>query len=160
MDFDDQLEQAIQRGQQRNVKRQQDLKKESLGAEELKRRHDSFRLHLSDYIETSLHRLAERFPGFEYEIVYGSKGWGGSIHRQDLTRGPDGKAGSFFSRLELSVRPLNSYNVVNIVGKGTIADKELFSWNYFKDIEDATFEEFEQKLGSWMIAFAEQFAAR
>ena len=58
------------------------------------------------------------------------------------------------------MRPLNSYNVVNIVGKGTIADKELFSWNYFKDIEDATFEEFEQKLGSWMIAFAEQFAAR
>lgn len=160
MDFDDQLDKAIQRGQQRSVKRLQDQKKKSLDAEDIKRRHDGFRLHLSEYIETSLKRLADRFPGFEYEIVYGSKGWGGSIHRHDLTRGPDGKAGSFFSRLELSVRSLNSFNVVNIVGKGTIADKELFSWNHFKDIEDATFEEFEDKLNNWMIQYVEQFAAR
>ena len=160
MDFEDQLEKAIARGQQRNTKRQQDSKQKSLNAEEIKRRHNDFRLHLSDHIEKSLKRLAERFPGFEYEIIYGTKGWGGAIHRQDLTRGPDGRAGSFFSRLEMVVRPLNDYNVVNIAGKGTIADKELFSWNQFEDIDEATFEAFETKLNNWMIQFAEQFAAR
>ena len=50
--------------------------------------------------------------------------------------------------------------MVNIAGKGTIADKELFSWNHFEDIDDATFESFEKKLQNWMIQFAEQFAAR
>ncbi len=160
MDFEDQLEKAIQRGQQRNVKREQDRRRETLDADEIKRRHNEFRLHLSDYIEKSLKRLAERFPGFEYEIIYGGKGWGGAIHRQDLTRGPDGRAGSFFSRLELTVRPINTYNVVNIAGKGTIADKELFSWNHFEDIDESVFEAFEQKLNNWMLQFAEQFAAR
>lgn len=160
MDFEDQLEKAIERGQQRITKRDQDRKKQSLNADDIKRRHNEFRLHLSDHIEKSLNRLSERFPGFEYEIIYGTKGWGGAIYRQDLTRGPDGRAGSFFSRLELSVRPINDYNVVNIAGKGTIADKELFSWNHFEDIDEATFEAFEDKLNNWMIQYVEQFAAR
>ena len=58
------------------------------------------------------------------------------------------------------MRPLNDYNVVNIAGKGTIADKELFSWNHFEDINEATFEAFEDKLNNWMIQYVEQFAAR
>ena len=78
MDFEDQLEKAIARGQQRITKRDQDRKKQSLNADDLKRRHNEFRLHLSDHIENSLNRLAERFPGFEYEIIYGTKGWGWS----------------------------------------------------------------------------------
>jgi len=160
MNFEDQLEKAIQRGQQRNVKREQDRKKKTLDADEIKLRHNEFRLHLSEHIESSLNQLAERFPGFEYDIIYGTKGWGGAIHRTDLTRGPDGKAGSFFSRIELTVRQHNEYNVVNIAGKGTIADKELFSWNHFEDIDEATFESFEEKLNNWMIQFAEQFASR
>jgi len=160
VDFDKQLEQAIERGQQRNTKREQDRRKEASSADGLKGQHNAFRLHLSDHIEKGLKRLAERFPGFEYDIIYGSKGWGGSINRTDLTRGPDGKAGSFFSRLELTVRPLNDYNVVNIAGKGTLADRELFSWNHFEDIDKAEMEAFEQKLNSWMIQYAEQFASR
>ena len=63
MDFEDQLEKAIARGQQRITKRDQDRKKQSLNADDLKRRHNEFRLHLSDHIENSLNRLAERFPG-------------------------------------------------------------------------------------------------
>ena len=160
MNFEDQLEKAIQRGQQRNLKREQDRKQRSLDAVDIKQRHSEFRLRLSDHIESTLKQLAERFPGFDYEIIYGTKGWGGAIHRTDLTRGPDGRAGSFFSRLELSVRPLNDYHVVNIAGKGTIADKELFSWNHFEDIAEAKIETFEQKLSDWMIQFAEQFASR
>lgn len=160
MDFEDQLEKAIQRGQQRNVKRQEEVKKASLSAEELKRRHNEFRLTLSEHIEKSLKRLEEHFPGFDFEIIYGSKGWGGAIYRNDLTMGTDGRAGSFFSRLEITVKGLNEYNVVNIAGKGTISDKEMFSWNHFKDIDVAVMEDFEEKINSWIVAFAEQFAAR
>jgi hypothetical protein len=160
MDFDDELEKAIQRGQQRNAKRQEEEKKATLSAEELKRRHNEYRLSLSDYIETSLKRLAEHFPGFEFEIIYGSKGWGGAIHRNDLTKGPDGRSGSFFSRLEITVKSLNEFNVVNIAGKGTIADKEMFSWNHFKDIDEAEMELFQNTINSWIVDFAEQFAAR
>ena len=100
------------------------------------------------------------FPGFEYETQYGSRGWGGAIHRNDLDRGADGRAGSFFSRLELTVRPQNEYNVVNIAGKGTIRDKELFTWNHFVDLVDAETEDFHQRLDAWMVQYAEQFAAR
>ncbi len=160
MDFEKQLEQAIERGQQRNTKREQDREAKDRSADDLKRRHNDFRLHLSEHIEKGLKSLAERFPGYEYDIIYGSKGWGGAIYRTDLKAGPDGKFGSFFSRLELTVRALNDYNVVNIAGKGTISDRELFSWNHFEDIEDAAMEAFEVKLNSWMIQFAEQFASR
>ena len=80
--------------------------------------------------------------------------------RQDIDRGPDGRAGSFFTRVEITVRPQNEFNVVNIAGKGTIRDKEIFSWNYFEEIEHAKQETFETMLDKWILQFAETFAAR
>ena len=146
MDFDNELEAAIKRGQQRGEVLQNTAKEAALSAEEIRNRHNDFRLHLSDHIEVCLKKLANHFPGFEYETIYGSRGWGGAVARNDLDRGPDGRAGSFFSRLELTVRPQNEFNVVNITGKGTIRDKEIFSWNYFEDIFDAKNDEFEERL--------------
>ena len=80
--------------------------------------------------------------------------------RNDIDRGPDGKAGSFFSRLEITVRPQNEFNVVNICGKGAIRDKEIFSWNHFEDIAEADQKAFEEMIDKWVLEFAEQFAAR
>lgn len=160
MDFDKKLEGAIQRGQNRNSQLRNAERQKSMSAEEIRKQHTDFRLDLSEYIETNLKKMADHFPGFEYETIYGSRGWGGAIHRTDLDRGDDGKAGSFFSRLELTVKPLNEFNVVNIAGKSTIRDKELFSWNHFVDLADATTEDFHERLDSWMVQYAEQFAAR
>lgn len=160
MDFDNELEKAIQRGQQLSQSRNAAAKKEALTAEEIRTAHTALRLHLSDHIENCLKRLANHFPGFEYETIYGSRGWGGAVSRNDLTRGPDGKSGSFFSRIELTVRPQNEFNVVNIAGKGTIRDKEMFTWNHFDDVLGCDQTEFEKRIDAWVLQYAEQFAAR
>jgi len=160
MDFEDKLQQAIQRGQERNVARSSAEKQVAETKEDIRNRHNAFRLSLSDHIEECLKQMANHFPGFEYETLYGAKGWGGAMSRNDIDRGPDGRAGSFFSRIELTVRPQNEFNVVNIVGKGTIRDKEIFAWNHFEDISEASQESLEQMLDKWVLQFAEQFAAR
>ena len=160
MDFDDQLEKAIERGQQRSQTRDATAKREAMTAEEIRSAHTKFRLALSEHIEQCLKRLANHFPGFDYETIYGSRGWGGAVSRNDLQRGPDGKAGSFFSRIELTVRPLNEFNVVNISGKGTIRDKEMFTWNHFEDVFECDQADFEKRIDAWVLQYAEQFAAR
>jgi hypothetical protein len=160
MDFDSELEAAIQRGQHRNELQQQSQRQAELSADQIRKRHNEFRLNLSEHIESCLKKLENHFPGFEYETLYGEKGWGGAISRNDLDRGRDGRAGSFFSRLELTVRPQNEFNVVNIAGKGTIRDKELFNWNHYENITDADQSAFETMLDKWILQFAEQFAVR
>jgi hypothetical protein len=160
MDFEDKLQKAIQRGQNRNAARSSAKKQVEATKEELRNRHNDFRLNLSEHIETCLKQLTHHFPGFDYEVLYGSKGWGGALSRDDIDRGPDGKAGSFFSRIELTVRPQNEFNVVNITGKATIRDKEMFTWNHFEDILDTKQESLEQMIDKWVLQFAEQFAAR
>ncbi|MEM7453533.1 MAG: hypothetical protein AAF456_04175 [Planctomycetota bacterium] len=158
MDFENQLEQAISRGRQKNARRVDSEKQKALSQEDIKNRHTSFRLDLSDYIEHGLKKLAGHFPGFEYETIYGSKGWGGAVYRDDLTTS-GGKAGSYFSRVEITVKPLNEFNVVNISGKGTIKNKEMFGWNHFKEIAEAGEEDFREKIDAWILQYAEQFAA-
>ena len=160
MDFDSELEKAIQRGQERTTAKNSAKKQAEASKEELRNRHNDFRLNLSEYIESGLKKLANHIPGFDYDIIYGAKGWGGALTRNDIDRGPDGRAGTFFSRIELTVRPQNEFNVVNIAGKGTIRDKEIFVWNHFEDIHDANQESLEQMLDKWVLQFAEQFAAR
>ncbi len=159
MDFEKELKKAIDRGQQRSSNRLSSERQKAMTAEDIRNRHNEFRLNLSDYIEAGLKKLGRHFPGFEYETIYGSRGWGGAIYREDLARGPDGKSGAYFSRLELTVKPQNEFNVVNIAGKGTIKNKEMLSWNHFEDIEDVDADKFHEMLDAWMLQYAEQFAA-
>lgn len=160
MDFESELEAAIERGQHRSEQQQESMRQARLSAEELRQRHTQFRLSLSEHIEDCLKKLETHFPGFEYETLYGDRGWGGAISRTDLDRGPDGRAGSFFSRLELTVRPFNEFHVVNIAGKGTIRDKEIFNWNHYEDIADVDQDAYEKMLDRWALQYAEMFAAR
>ena len=159
MDFDEQLKKAIGRGQEQGSARKSSDEQKQLSAESLKNRHAEFRLEVSDYAESCVKRLVEHFPGFQYETVYGSRGWGGAVFRDDITRIKSGKSGSFYSRLEIAVRPMNEFNVLNVSGKGTIYDKEYFSWNFFRDIPDVTISEFKEKVDSWVLVYAEKFAS-
>ena len=160
MDFERELEQAIERGQARGGAQSEARKQEQASKEDIRNRHNEFRLNLSEHIEKCLNKLANHFPGFQYETLYGHRGWGGAIARNDLDRGPDGRAGSFFSRLEITVRPQNEFNVVNIAGKGAIRDKEIFTWNHFEDVLEADQASFEATIDKWVLEYAEQFAAR
>ena len=159
MDFENKLKSAIERGAQKSAQKKESDKKAQLSKEEIRNRHNEFRIHLSDHIEVCLKKLLNHFPGFNYETLYGDKGWGGAISRDDLTLGRDGRGGEFFSRLEVSVLPLNEFNVINIAGKGTVKNKEVARWNHFKDVETATIDEFQEKIDQWILSYAEQFAA-
>lgn len=160
MNFEDQLQKAISRGKERQASKQDSQKQKLDTAEALRNRHNEFRLELSDYIEEGLKKLVQHFPGFDYETIYGERGWGGAIYRDDLAMGPNGRSGSFFSRVEITVRPHNEFNVVNIAGKGTVKNKEILSWNFFRDVVDANLSEFREKIDNWILQYAEQFASQ
>ena len=159
MSFEDQLKKAISRGQQHGSSRREHKEQELLSADALKNRHNEYRLKLSDHIETGVRKLEEHFPGFTFETLFGDRGWGGAVSRDDITRGKTGKSGSFYSRLEITVRPINDYNVLNITGKGTIQNKEEFNWNFFREIPEVSLEEFKKKVDSWILVYAEKFAS-
>lgn len=159
MSFDDQLKKAISRGQQQGSDRREHEEQETLSADALKNRHNEFRLKLSEHVENAVRKLEEHFPGFRFETLYGDRGWGGAVSRDDITRGKTGRSGSFYSRLEVTVRPLSEFNVLNITGKGTIHNKEVFSWNFFKEIPEVSLEEFKEKVDSWILVYAEKFAS-
>ena len=159
MEFDERLQKAIERGKHRSHRQAQQAAAKALSEEELKSLHSRLRLSLSEHIETCLGRLPGHFPGFRYETIYGERGWGASVRRDDI-RIVAGKRNDEFSRLEITVRPLSSVMVVDLSGKGTIRNKEAFTRNYFEKIEDADPQKFEQLIDAWVLEYAEMYAAQ
>jgi hypothetical protein len=160
VDFQERLKSAIQRGQKRGVSEENQLRQQQMSEQEMRSRHTDFRLQLSDYIEHGLRTLPEHFPGFRFETIYGERGWGGAIYRDDLTKDKtSGRGGSFYSRLEITVRPYSDYRIVDISVKGTVQNKELLSKNYYEEIQAADLDSFKQKIDSWIVQYAELYAA-
>jgi hypothetical protein len=155
MDFEEKIKQAIERGHRRSEARADAERRQKLSESEVRNRHNQIRLRVSDHIEKAMRRIADHFPGFQTEILYGEKGWGAAITRDDV-RGP-GK--TLFSRLELFVRPLSSLGIVDLVAKGTIRNRELFSRNYYDELESTNVEQLEQLVDTWLLEYAELFAA-
>lgn len=158
-EFKSRLESAIARGRRRaEVSASQERQKEH-SEEELKRMHSSHRLALSDRIEAAVKGVADHFPGFREEMVFGEKGWGNACYRDDL-RIDAGRRSNQYSRLELVIRPFSDLRVLELKGKGTVMNRELFNRNYFVPIPEAEIEEFEQLVDTWAIEYAELYAAK
>ena len=113
MDFQQRLEKAIQRGQRTGDAEARARAEQALGEEELKRLHSQYRLELSEHIETCMRQLPQHFPGFRYETLVGTSGWGAAISRDNLVLS-GGKRENFFSRLELVVRPFAASHVLEL----------------------------------------------
>ena len=128
-EFNDKLREAIKRGQRESDAKLQNQQIKQLSEDEVRRQHNDFRLRLSDRIEKGLHSFIDQMPGFEYETVYGDRGWGGAVSRDEL-RITGGQRTNVYSRLELTVKPLSELRIVNIVAKGTVKNKENFSRNF------------------------------
>ncbi len=159
MDFDDRLKSAISRGQSKG-KQASDLKKAAtLSQEELKGRHAQLRLQLSEHIEKGIKKLADHFPGFRYETIYGEKGWGGACWRDDVGPGANRKRANFYSRFEMTIRPHSEFNVVDLAAKGTVRNKETLRRNHFQEIEKVDPDQFLEMIDHWIVEFAEQYAA-
>ena len=159
MDFDERLQKAIQRGQRRGEEQAAEAKRQALSEEDLKRLHGKVRLELSDHIEHCVQRLPNFFPGFRYETIFGERGWGAAVRRDDI-RIVAGKRSDEYSRLEVTVRPLSSVLVVDLAAKGTIRNREVFVRNYYEKIEDVDPAKFMQLVDAWVLEYAEMYSAQ
>jgi len=157
-DFDEQLKQAIQRGLKTNIARQKEAEKQQMNAEDQKRRHTDFRLSISERIERALKALVQQLPGFEYENIYGDKGWGGAVSRDELNI-QQGKRNNDYSRLEITVRPLTALAIVNLNAKGTVKNKEMFARKHHRSVEEAEKDEFLEMVDRWILEFAQLYMA-
>ncbi len=159
MDFEERLRQAVERGNRRGDQQQKASQAQALTEDEFKRLHSLQRLEISDYIEACLKKLPSHFPGFQYETLFGDRGWGGACSRDDL-RFSGGSRSSDYSRLEVAVRPYNPQShVVELIAKGTVRNKEAFNRNYYEKLGESEIARFCQLVDAWILEFAEIFAA-
>ncbi len=158
-EFKSRLESAIARGRKRAESQASRERQKELSEEELKRLHSSYRLALSDRIESAVRGVADHFPGFREESIFGEKGWGSACYRDDL-RIDGGRRTNQYSRLELAIRPFSDLHVLELKSKGTVMNQELFNRNYFVPIGEVDVEEFEQLVDTWAIEYAELYAAQ
>lgn len=160
MDFEQRLKKAIDRGQRRGDTRALDTETETFSAEEVKRLHSQYRLQLSEHIEDCIRRLPSHFPGFQYETIYGERGWGAACQRDDVRLIARGKRENYFSRLEVTVRPFSALHVLDLAAKGTIRNKELFTRQHFEKVEDADPSRYIELIDAWILEFAELYSAK
>lgn len=158
-DFEQRLQRAIERGKTNREAAAAAARAEALSEEELRRLHSQYRLELSEHIETCLRKLPQFFPGFQYETLFGERGWGAACSRDDV-RLDAGRRGSDYSRLEVTVRPFTSYGVLDLVAKGTIRNKEVFNRNHYEELARADVKKFAELVDLWIVEFAELYSAK
>lgn len=158
-DFQQRLQSAIQRGEKRGERHEQAARQSQLTEEEFKRLHTKYRLSMSDYIERAIEGVAQHFPGFRKETLYGEVGWGAACWRDDLIV-EAGKRSNLYSRLELMIRPPSSYHVLELKGKGTVANKEHFNRSHFVPLQEVDEDEFKRLIQTWAIDYAEFYASK
>ena len=159
MTFDDRLRQAIERGQRRGEARALEAQQKAMTEEEFKRLHSQHRLTLSEHIEACLKRLPNFFPGFQYETIFGERGWGGACSRDDLQI-QAGARTTNYSRLEMVVGPYSpQYHVLDISAKGAIRNKEVYNRTFYEKLEEADIAKFRDLIDAWALEYAEMYAA-
>jgi len=158
-DFQQRLQSAIERGEKRGVRHEQAARQSQLTEEEFKRLHTKYRLSLSDRIERAIDGVANHFPGFRKETLYGEVGWGAACWRDDLIV-EAGKRTNQYSRLEMTIRPPSSYQVLELKGKGTVANKEHFNRTHFVPLQEVDEDEFTRLIQTWAIDYAEFYASK
>lgn len=157
-DFEERLRQAAARGANKANQFQSEAERKKAEAEEFKRLHSKYRLVLSDRIELVVKKLADLFPGFRYQTVFGDAGWGGACMRDDLVL-QRGQRETRYSRFEMAIRPINEYYVLDLQAKGTIANKELLTRSFYQPLAEADLDRFIELSEQWALAYAELYAA-
>jgi hypothetical protein len=160
MDFDKRLERAISRGESARVTKQRAQSNRELTDEQFHSEHTRCRLELSEQIETGLRKLADYYPGFRFDTVVSEEGWGARVSRDDIALGPGRSSATEYSRLELVVRPFSAAHIIELVGKGTIRNKELFHRNHFQFLVQVDLQSLRDIVDLWVLEYAETYAAR
>lgn len=156
MDLEKRLQDAINRGQQRPGAARNP--EDGPTPEQLKNRHNDFRLELSSYIEAVMRQIVEQLPGFDQDTLFGEKGWGAAIYRDDLVLTKAVRRNDY-SRLEIFVRPMNEYYVVDLAAKATVRNREIWKRNVFKPIMEADIDAMKEQINLWAVQYVEAYAA-
>lgn len=158
-EFEERLKNAVARGASRAESLQSAEERKRQEAEELKRLHTKYRLELTEHIEHAIKKLIDMFPGFRHQGVFGNAGWGSACVRDDLVI-ERGTRSNKYSRLEIVVRPVNEFNVLDLQAKGTIADRELMTRSLYHLVSQVDMEKFRKAVDDWVIAYAELYAMK
>lgn len=158
-EFEERLKNAVARGSSRAESLQAAEERKRQEAEELKRLHTKYRLELSEHIEHAIKKLIDMFPGFRYQSVFSDAGWGSACLRDDLII-EKGTRSNKYSRLEIVVRPVNEFSVLDLQAKGTIADRELMTRSLYHPIAQVDITKFRKAVDDWIIAYAELYAMK
>ena len=160
MKFHQRLEKAIERGQRTNSVRAQAEVEKAITEKEIARLHSQYRIELSERIEEYLRQLADHFPGFRFETIVSDRGWGAAISRDDMLLEANRQRTNYYSRLQMLVRPANSYNVLDLAAKATIRNKELFNRSHYQRLTEVDLTSFTEMIDLWVLEYAELYAAR
>jgi hypothetical protein len=159
-DFNKRLEKAIERGQQASDVRAREEAEKALSEQELRRLHSEYRLELSERIERCLKTLPSHFPGFRFETVVSDRGWGAAVSRDDVDLRAGRGRTSFFSRLEMVIRPRGEYNVLDLAAKATVRNKEFFNRSHYQRLAEVDIESFQELIDLWVLEYAELYARK
>lgn len=157
MSFENRLKQAVLRGRGAGKERAAAEAARQLTEAELKSLHTQWQLELTERIEQCLKCLADEVPGFRFKTIVDETGWGAAVYRDDVAL-RDTKARNLYSRLELVIRRFAPHHVLELVGKATIKNKELFHRNHYQRLDEADLDTFAELIDHWTLDFAEQFA--
>ena len=80
--------------------------------------------------------------------------------RQDQIRCRGGQRVSYYSRLEMTIRPYSSLHVLDLAAKGTIRNKEFFRRNHYQPLQEVDLTSFTELIDLWSLEYAELYAAR
>jgi hypothetical protein len=157
--FDSRLERAIQRGEHSRAAAGKAAAARQLSAEEQKSVFSRTRLQLIERIEECLKKVTDHFPGFSFQPVMRDDAWGAGVSRDDLAvqRGEGPK--TLYSRLEITVTPLGSAGIIELVAKGTIRNREAFHRRNYQRLEQVDVVSFNELIDLWVLEYAELFAA-
>ncbi len=157
MNFEQRLERAIERGRQAKEELGREAAARQMTEEELRHLHSTARLELVEHIDNCLRAISDRFPGFTFSTV-ADAGWGARISRDDVRLGR-GSAETVYSRLEMVVRPFSQGQVVELVVKGTIRNREVLNRTHYQRLSQLDLTTFSEQIDLWTLEYAERFAA-
>ena len=160
MDFQQRLAKAVERGQRTGDARAAAEAQKATSQKEMQRLHSQLRLELCDHIEDCLKNLPRHFPGFEFESLVSDRGWGAAVSRDDIVFDKNKTRSNSFSRLEMVVRPMGKYYVLELAAKATIRNKEVFNRNHFQQLGEADPASFTNLIDLWVLEYAEIYAAK
>ena len=159
-DFKKRLEKAIERGHRTGDLRSRAEAAKALSEQEFRRLHTQYRLELSEHIEACLGKLPQHFPGFRFETLLSDRGWGAAVSRDDTEVDRRRRRTNYFSRVEMLIRPLSEYFVLELAAKATIRNKEYFNRTHYQRLGEADLTSFTEMIDLWVLEFAELYAAK